>query len=82
MKVIDELEASELTNAEFAMHQNTNLDRILVDKFADHMPVNRQAKRMGREGFDIGTNTMSGWVRRRFAFGRWRQRIQQSRRGR
>ena len=38
------------------------LARILVAKFGDHMPLNRQAKQMGREGFEVGSNTMSGWV--------------------
>lgn len=36
--------------------------RVIVDKHADHLPLNRQAKRMGREGFQVGTNTLAGWV--------------------
>lgn len=38
------------------------LARVIVDKFADHIPLNRQAKRMAREGFDVGSNTLAGWV--------------------
>ena len=36
--------------------------RVLVDKFADHIPANRQAKRMEREGFDIRSHTLSAWI--------------------
>ena len=36
--------------------------RVLVDKFADHIPANRQAKRMGREGFKVGSHTLSAWI--------------------
>ncbi len=42
---------------------NSLLARVLVDKFCDHLPLHRQARRMGREGFEVGTNTLSGWVR-------------------
>jgi transposase len=42
------------------------LVRVLVDKFGDHLPLNRQAKRMGREGLAIGSNVLSGWVCRAF----------------
>ncbi|MEN8184221.1 MAG: IS66 family transposase [Myxococcota bacterium] len=45
-----------------AMCGNGLLARVLVDKFADHLPLNRQAGRMGREGFEVGSNTLSGWV--------------------
>lgn len=38
------------------------LARVLVDKFADHLPLHRQAKRMGREGFEVRTTTLSSWV--------------------
>ena len=47
-----------------ALCGNALLARVLVDKFADHLPLNRQARRMGREGFDVGTNTLAGWVKR------------------
>ena len=36
--------------------------RVLVDKFADHIPANRQAKRMKREGFEVGSHTLSAWI--------------------
>lgn len=45
-----------------ALCANGLLARVLVDKFADHLPLHRQAKRMAREGLDIGTNTLAGWV--------------------
>ncbi len=38
------------------------LARVLVDKFADHVPLHRRAGRMGREGFEVGTRTLSAWV--------------------
>jgi len=41
------------------------LAKVLTDKFADHLPLNRQAKRFRREaGVDIAVSTMCGWVRR------------------
>lgn len=45
-----------------ALCGNSLLSRVLVDKFADHLPLNRQARRMEREGFEVGTHTLSGWV--------------------
>jgi transposase len=45
-----------------ALCGNGLLARVLVDKFCDHIPLNRQARRMKREGFEVGTNTLSGWV--------------------
>lgn len=41
---------------------NGLLARVVCDKFADHLPTNRQAKRMKREGFDIGSHTLSSWL--------------------
>lgn len=38
------------------------LARVLVDKFADHLPLNRQARRMARQGVEFSTNTLSSWV--------------------
>lgn len=38
------------------------LTRVIVDKFGDHIPLHRQAKRMTREGFPIGSNVLSTWV--------------------
>lgn len=45
-----------------AMCGNALLARVLVDKFADHLPLNRQADRMAREGFEIATNVLAAWV--------------------
>jgi transposase len=45
-----------------AMCDDGLLVRVLVDKFGDHLPLNRQAARMTREGLPIGTNVLSGWV--------------------
>jgi transposase len=46
-----------------AMCDDTLLARVVVDKFGAHLPLNRQADRMTREGFEIGENVLSGWVR-------------------
>lgn len=45
-----------------SMVGNRLLARILVDKFADHIPAHRQARRMKREGFDIGSHTLSSLI--------------------
>lgn len=45
-----------------ALCADSLLARVLVDKFADHLPLNRQADRMAREGFDVTTGTLSSWV--------------------
>ena len=45
-----------------AMCGNALLARVLVDKFADHLPLNRQAERMAREGFELAPNVLAGWV--------------------
>jgi transposase len=40
------------------------LAKVLTDKYADHIPLNRQSKRFKREaGVDIAVSTMCGWVR-------------------
>ena len=40
------------------------LAKVLTDKFADHIPLNRQAKRFEREaGVDLAVSTLCGWVR-------------------
>ncbi len=46
-----------------AMCDDALLTRVIVDKFGDHLPLNRQAVRMKREGFQIGANVLSGWAR-------------------
>lgn len=38
------------------------LARVLVDKFVDHIPLNRQAERMAREGETFSTATLSSWT--------------------
>lgn len=46
-----------------AMCDDGLLARVIVDKFGDHLPLNRQADRMTRDGFQINENVLSGWVR-------------------
>lgn len=46
-----------------AMCDDGLLARVIVDKFGDHLPLNRQADRMTREGFPISENVLCGWVR-------------------
>ncbi len=41
---------------------NGLLARVLVDKFADRIPLNLQATRMEREGETFSTATLSDWV--------------------
>lgn len=38
------------------------LAKVLVDKFADHIPLHRQVKRFGRDGFVISLSTLCDWV--------------------
>lgn len=45
-----------------ALCSNDLLAAVLVDKFADHIPLHRQAKRMARQGFDISTGVLAAWV--------------------
>ena len=45
-----------------AVAGNRLVARVLVDKFADHIPLHRQVSRMAREGFEVGSHTLSGWV--------------------
>ena len=37
------------------------LARVIIDKAADHIPLNRQVARMARGGFTVSTSTLSGW---------------------
>jgi hypothetical protein len=46
-----------------AMADDSLLARVVVDKFGDHLPLNRQADRMTRQGFQVNQNVLSGWVR-------------------
>lgn len=45
-----------------AMCGNGLVARVLVDKFADRIPLNLQSVRMQREGEEFATGTLSGWV--------------------
>ncbi|MBE2212226.1 MAG: IS66 family transposase, partial [Opitutaceae bacterium] len=45
-----------------ALCGNGLLARVLTGKFADHIPLNRQSKRMAREGVELSTQTMCGWL--------------------
>lgn len=45
-----------------ALCGNSLLARVLVDKFCDHLPLHRQTRRMEREGFEIGSQTLAAWV--------------------
>ncbi|MCP5071390.1 MAG: IS66 family transposase [bacterium] len=42
------------------------LARIIVDKHEDHLPLNRQSRRLARQGMPFGTNVLAGWVLRGF----------------
>ncbi len=42
---------------------NGLLARVLIDKFADNIPLNRQVARFEREGLDLDVSTLCGWVR-------------------
>ena len=39
------------------------LAKMIVDKFADHLPFYRQLKRFKREGVEIAASTYNGWYR-------------------
>lgn len=38
------------------------LTQIIIDKFADHLPLNRQMERLKREGLTLPYSTISDWV--------------------
>lgn len=46
----------------YGLPGNGLLAQVLVDKFADRIPLNLQKARMKRVGVDVSTSTMSGWV--------------------
>ena len=48
-----------------AMCDDSLLARVIVDKTGHHLPMNRQADGMTREGFPINENVLSGWFRPR-----------------
>jgi transposase len=37
---------------------------VIISKFADHLPLYRQAKMFGRQGIDLDRSTLSAWVGR------------------
>lgn len=45
-----------------ALCGNGLLAAVLVDKFCDHLPLNRQVERMKRQGVELATSTLCGWV--------------------
>jgi transposase len=38
--------------------------QVVVDKYADHLPLYRQAERFKREGIDLDRSTLAGWMGR------------------
>jgi len=38
------------------------LAQILIDKYADHLPVHRQIKRFEREGMKLPSSTLTDWI--------------------
>ena len=46
-----------------ALCGNGLLSKVIVDKFADHIPLDRQVRRFRREGVDLPLSTVCDWVR-------------------
>lgn len=46
-----------------AMCGDGTLAQVVTDKFEDHLPLHRQAKRFDRLGLSFATNVLSGWIR-------------------
>ena len=42
--------------------------RVIVDKFVDHQPLDRQERKFKREDIYISRKTMSGWLKQLFPF--------------
>ena len=38
------------------------LAQVIVAKYADHLPLHRQAKMFGRHGVELPDQTLCGWV--------------------
>lgn len=38
------------------------LTQVIIDKYADHLPLNRQLQRYSRLGIDLPISTITGWV--------------------
>ena len=45
-----------------ALCGNALLAQVVVDKYADHLPLHRQSERFGREGFDLSRQTLCDWM--------------------
>jgi transposase len=45
-----------------AMCGNHLLADVVVDKYADHLPLYRQSERFQREGIDLPRSTLDGWM--------------------
>ena len=41
------------------------LAHVLVNKYADHLPLYRQSQIFDREGLDLDRSTLAGWVDRK-----------------
>ena len=46
------------------MASSALIAQVIVDKYADHLPLYRQAERFKREGIDLDRSTLAGWVGR------------------
>jgi transposase len=44
-----------------ALCGNELLAQVVIDKYADHLPLHRQAERFLREGFDLSRQTLCDW---------------------
>ena len=49
-----------------SMCDDALLAKVIIDKFGDHLPLNRQSARMKRRGVPVSSNVLSGWVTRGF----------------
>ena len=38
------------------------LTHVLVNKYADHLPLYRQSQIFAREGIDLDRSTLAGWI--------------------
>ena len=45
-----------------ALCGNHLLSQVVIDKYADHLPLHRQAERFRREGFELSRSTLCDWA--------------------
>ncbi len=45
-----------------ALCGNELLAQVVIDKYADHLPLHRQSERFAREGFDFSRQTLCDWA--------------------